>query len=75
MNEIYDLIEKLGGEIVIDRTIVCKMSPHTPPEKLKGIITKETDFTIFSNYMIGTILQRFKLLYYEKFNEIYSYKN
>lgn len=75
MCEIYDLIEKLGGEVIIDRSIICKMSPHTPPEKLKGTITKETDFTVFSHYMIGTILQRLKLLYYEKFDEIYSYKN
>lgn len=63
---ILDLLDQLGGEVLIEDKIRCKTSPHQPSEVFTGLMTKETDFSKYSNQMKQTIIQRLKLLIYLK---------
>ena len=72
IEDIKEIIKCFGGEIFIERSIVCKMSPHKQPEKFKGWLLIDHDFSVYSEFMIMTFLQRLKLLYYEQFKKIYS---
>lgn len=68
MNEIEDIrsiVSDFGGHVKFETPIVCKISPHSKPEKIYEIYS-DTDISGFSQFMIYTILQRLRLLYYYK---------
>lgn len=65
INEITEMLKSLGGSVDFDTPVVCKLTPHTKPEKLSGLNSGD-DLNRFSIHMLYTIRQRLKLILYYK---------
>jgi len=65
INEIYQLIEKLGDNVIFDGPVVCKMTPHSKPEISHGV-SLDTDMHSFSLHMLYSLRQRLRLMVYYK---------
>ncbi len=65
--EIESLLQQLGGNIVFETPVICKVSPHSRPEIIKELKLTD-DLSVFSIHMLYTIRQRLKLLIYQKNN-------